>query len=124
MHISLIYQPAQRPDTGIIWDDDQGYLKAFFPDAGGGFRMLSPSRLPEHETAYAMTIHKSQGSEFDEVLMILPNQDSPIFTRELIYTGITRAKNKVSIWAETEILSSAVVKQVRRRSGLKMMLSK
>ncbi len=106
-------------DVGIIWLAESGEARAWFPDRDGGFRTLAPVRLPEHETVYAMTIHKSQGSEFDRVLMILPPMDSPIFTRELIYTGITRARQAVEIWADDGIFKAAVRARVERRSGLK-----
>jgi ATP-dependent exoDNAse (exonuclease V) alpha subunit len=70
----------------------------FFRSAGEGVRSFAPARLPEHETVYAMTIHKAQGSEFGDVLMVLPNELSPIMSRELVYTGITRAMARVEIW--------------------------
>ena len=62
-------------------------------------RRILPSRLPEHETVYAMTVHKAQGSEFDRVLLILPDQASPVLTREMLYTAVTRARKRVEIWA-------------------------
>ena len=106
-------------DVGILWPDETGTPRAWFPDRTGGFRALSPGRLPAHETVYAMTIHKSQGSEFDRIVMILPAAASPIFTRELIYTGITRARRAVAIWAHDDIFKAAVKARVERRSGLK-----
>ncbi|WP_294827191.1 ATP-binding domain-containing protein, partial [uncultured Gilliamella sp.] len=74
--------------------------------------------LPEHETAYAMTIHKSQGSEFDHVNIILPTEFSPLLNRSLLYTAITRAKESVSIYADTKILERVVKSQIHRESGL------
>ncbi len=106
-------------DVGIIWPDESGTPRAWFPDRTGGFRTLAPARLPAHETVYAMTIHKSQGSEFDRIVMILPAAASPIFTRELIYTGITRARRTVTIWTDDDIFKAAVRARVERRSGLK-----
>ncbi len=106
-------------DVGIIWEDETREKRAYFPDRQGGFRTLAPVRLPAHETVYAMTIHKSQGSEFDQILMILPPVDSPVFTRELVYTGITRARCKVEIWANDDIFNKAVTARVERRSGLR-----
>jgi exodeoxyribonuclease V alpha subunit len=108
-------------DTGILYPDREngGALQVFFPDPQGGVRSISPERLPQHETAFAMTIHKSQGSEFDRVLMILPPVDSEILTRELIYTGITRAKQSVEIWASDGVFCRAVRKKIERRSGLR-----
>ncbi|MEJ2633221.1 MAG: ATP-binding domain-containing protein [Acidihalobacter sp.] len=65
-----------------------------------------------------MTVHKSQGSEFDEVLLILPRQDARVLTRELLYTGITRARSSVELWADEPIVAAAVARRVRRASGL------
>ena len=108
-------------DTGILFPDpDNGaLLKAFFPTPDGEVRSIPPERLPAHETAYAMTIHKSQGSEFDRVLMLLPPVDSDLLTRELIYTGMTRAKKTFELWANKEVFCSAVKRKTERNSGLK-----
>ena len=76
-------------------------------------------RLPEHETVYAMTIHKSQGSEFDNVLMVLPSELSPIMSRELVYTGITRAMNRVEIWGNESTFCGAVERRLVRASALR-----
>ena len=65
-----------------------------------------------------MTVHKSQGSEFDRVLMVLPDRDSEALTRELIYTGITRAKNDVEIWGDQAVFVEAVSRKIDRKSGL------
>lgn len=107
-------------DVGILLPDaSSGALRAWFTDANGSVRSVPPARLPEHETAYAMTIHKSQGSEFDHVLIVLPDRDTPLLTRELLYTGITRARCSVEIWYEKETLRSSVGRQVARNSGLR-----
>jgi exodeoxyribonuclease V alpha subunit len=108
-------------DTAILFPDPDngGLLKAFFPTPDGEVRSIPPERLPAHETAYAMTIHKSQGSEFDRVLMLLPPVDSELLTRELIYTGMTRAKKTFEIWANKEVFCSAVKRKTERNSGLK-----
>ena len=108
-------------DVGITFPDseDGGTLRVFFPASDGGVRKISPVRLPEHETVYAMTIHKSQGSEFDRIHLLLPGNDSPILTRELIYTGITRAKKKVDIWGNGEIFVTSVSRRIERKSGLR-----
>ena len=107
-------------DVGIALPDPElnGKLSVCFPSPAGGIRRVSPMRLPEHETVYAMTIHKSQGSEFGRVLMILPASDTPLLTRELIYTGITRARIGVELWCVDEVFRDAVVHRIRRRSGL------
>jgi exodeoxyribonuclease V alpha subunit len=89
-----------------------------FPLSGGGYRSLAPSRLPAHETAWAMTVHKSQGSEFDHVLLVLPDTDSRILTRELVYTGLTRARRAVTISGTDELLRLAISRSVARVSGL------
>lgn len=106
-------------DAGVIWEDESGARRACFPDAAGSWRSFSPFRLPPHETVFAMTIHKSQGSEFDSLLMILPEKPSPVLTRELVYTGLTRARTSVVIWADDEILETAVKSNINRRSGLR-----
>ena len=80
---------------------------------------FAPSRLPRHQEVYAMTIHKSQGSEFDEVLLVLPEKDNPLLTRELLYTGITRARRKLSILASESVIRSAVSRRIERASGLR-----
>jgi exodeoxyribonuclease V alpha subunit len=107
-------------DTGILFPDPEqgGILRAFFPAPDGGVRSVAPERLPLHETAFAITIHKSQGSEFERILMLLPPIESEILTRELMYTGITRAKEKVDIRANEDIFCAAVKKRIKRSSGL------
>ncbi|WP_051328466.1 exodeoxyribonuclease V subunit alpha [Desulfatirhabdium butyrativorans] len=89
-----------------------------FPLANGQERGISPYRLPPHETAYSMTIHKSQGSEFDEVVVLLPDRPSPILTRELLYTAITRACKSVAIVGEESLIRHAIRTPVERHSGL------
>ena len=93
-------------------------LKVYFELPDGSVKSILPSRVPEHETAYAMTIHKSQGSEFDLTLMILPPEFSPILTRELIYTGITRAKNRLMMFSDTGVLKRGIKVRTERMSGL------
>ncbi len=107
-------------DSGIILPDadEGGELRAFFLSAEGRIRRFLPSRLPVHETAFAMTVHKSQGSEFGKVLLILPENDAPILTRELLYTGLTRAREGVEIWAAEAVLRASIARRVVRASGL------
>lgn len=106
-------------DVGLVWPQSQsGRLAAFFPTAEGSLREVYPSRLAAVETCYAMTVHKSQGSEFDEVLMVMPGADSPVMTRELIYTGVTRARRRVVLCGAGSALQ-AVTARVVRRSGLR-----
>jgi exodeoxyribonuclease V alpha subunit len=82
-------------------------------------RRLSPFRLPEHETVYAMTVHKSQGSEFDDVMLVLGDAHSPVMTRELLYTGITRARCRMAICGVEEAFKAAVGRRLQRSSGLR-----
>ncbi len=105
-------------DIGLIFTDENGRPKACFPDSAGGVRSVSVFRLPEHETVFAMTVHKSQGSEFDNVLMVLPDHAASLLSKELIYTGITRARKSVSIIGNRELFIAAVSRRVERKSGL------
>lgn len=107
-------------DVGVVVQDPQDPAERMvaFPTVGGEVRLVGPARLPPHETVFAMTVHKSQGSQFGRVVMVLPTHDSPILTRELIYTGVTRAKQHVTVVAEGPLLRSAVVRPVQRASGL------
>lgn len=107
-------------DTGILLPDPAGenQLRAFFQESGRTTRSLSPHRLPPHETAHAMTIHKSQGSEFARILLILPPTLSPVLTRELLYTALTRARTAVEVWADETILRETVSARSHRDSGL------
>lgn len=111
-------------DVGIALPDpeQQGTLAVYFPAEDGGIRKISPLRLPRHETVFAMTVHKSQGSEFDRVLLVIPPTDSMVLTREILYTGITRAKSSVEVWCGEELLGAAVSRRVERRSGLRSIL--
>ena len=108
-------------DMGITLVDPEGNqeLRVFFPSPDGTVRKYPPLRLPEHETVYALTVHKSQGSELDRVLLILPDRDAPVLTRELIYTGITRAREQVEIWGKETIFCRAVSRRIQRSSGLR-----
>jgi exodeoxyribonuclease V alpha subunit len=107
-------------DVGIILPDPENpqSMRAFFREEYGILRHVAPSLLPGHETVFAMTVHKSQGSEFDRVLLILPDRDSPLLTRELLYTAITRGREKVEIWGRKAIFISGVTRQIKRTSGL------
>lgn len=107
-------------DTGLVLPDGNGVLRAFFRQGDDQtVRQVALNRLPAHETCYAMTVHKSQGSEFGQVVLVLPEVDSPVLTRELVYTGITRAKSAVTVWAQPARLATAIACQVRRSSGLR-----
>jgi exodeoxyribonuclease V alpha subunit len=108
-------------DSGIILPDPEadGEQRAFFSSPEGKLRRFLPSRLPEHDTAFALTVHKSQGSEFDRLLLVLPEKDLPLLTRELLYTAITRARSGVEIWCNEEVFRAAVQRQTIRTSGLR-----
>ena len=117
-------------DIGILLPDPaapEGALWAWFPadnahPAANGqkrvLRKIPPTQLPAHEPAFAMTVHKSQGSEFERVLFVLPERDTPVLTRELIYTGITRAKKHVSLWLQPPVFQTGVLRKTVRTSGL------
>jgi len=108
-------------DIGMVLPDAEngGRLRAFFPLDAGRVRRVALNRLPEHETVFAMTIHKSQGSEFRRALVVLPETASDIVTRELLYTGITRARQEAEIWAAAPVLDAAIRRAVARSSGLR-----
>jgi exodeoxyribonuclease V alpha subunit len=106
-------------DTGIIRPDEDGTLMAWFEDSSGTLRSIMPGYLSEAETAFAMTIHKSQGSEFDEVLVVLPpHVDTPLLTSELLYTAVTRARKKAYIQGSPETILAAAKRVVERASGI------
>lgn len=104
-------------DIGVALDQGSG-VRVWFPLPDGTVKSVQPSRLPEHETAWAMTVHKSQGSEFDHAALVLPGQIVPVVTRELVYTAITRAKSRLSLYADERILAQAIATRTERRSGL------
>ena len=108
-------------DTGLVAADpaDGGRLRAWFSGLDGKPpRAIAPPRLPPHENALVMSIHKSQGSEFDRVAVILPEADSPLLSRELLYTAITRARQGVTVYAGEAALRAAIGRSAGRDSGL------
>jgi exodeoxyribonuclease V alpha subunit len=108
-------------DIGVILRDVQGQLKACFY-FGEELRWVGLNRLPAHETVFAMTVHKSQGSEFDAISILLPDEISPILNRELLYTAITRARKTLSILASEQVLTHTIHTRHQRESGLKSQL--
>jgi exodeoxyribonuclease V alpha subunit len=109
-------------DIGITMADPESSedaLYVYFPSVGGEFKRFPTQRLSEHETVYAMTVHKSQGSEFHHVALLLPERDYPLLTRELIYTALTRARQTVSIWGTASVLKAAITRRIERTSGLR-----
>lgn len=106
-------------DSGLIMDVVQnGESWAWFQGPEGSARKFPSVRLPSHETAYAMTVHRSQGSEFDRVLIILPSGKNAVVTRELLYTAVSRARREVEIWSDPQTLREACSRKVTRHSGL------
>lgn len=105
-------------DTGIVRKNWQGELRVWF-DINGILTDFSPSLISGEETCFAITIHKSQGSEFDRILVLLPDYDSQILSKELIYTAITRARKHVLLQADADVLIKAASRSVKRGSGLK-----
>lgn len=105
-------------DIGILFRDteDNNQIKAFFKSADGGYRKLSVATLPSYEPVYAMTVHKSQGSEFNKVILVLPDQPVQVLTRELIYTAVTRARGEVIIWGTESVLVTAIQRAIVRDS--------
>jgi len=105
-------------DTGVTWPDAEGRLKIWFEREDGSLRAISPQQLPQHETVFAMTVHKSQGSEFEHTLLVLPDRDTPLLTRELLYTGCTRARRRLTLMAQEEMIDLALSRTIQRTSGL------
>ena len=110
-------------DVGLLLGDPQtGQLKAWFVTPDGEVKGVFPNRLPAHESVYAMTVHKSQGSEFEQVTLLLPEQSAlgqnNIVTRELVYTGITRAKSRFNLYAQNPVLAQSLKQTTQRASGL------
>ena len=105
-----------------LFNGDVGVCRAgrvWFDDG----RSVHPAALPEHETVYAMTVHKAQGSEFDEVVVVLPDEPSPLLTRELLYTAVTRARKRVALVGSEDVLAAAIATPVERTSGLRRALA-
>ena len=108
-------------DTGVVVSGADGRPAAAFERAGG-IEEVSPARLGSIESAHAMTIHKSQGSQFRKVAVVLPGADSRILTRELLYTAVTRARETVILAGSAESVRAAVERPVTRSSGLRELL--
>ena len=89
-----------------------------------GKREVSTSRIPAHEPAFMMTIHKSQGSEFEHALMVLPTEPNPVLSCELVFTGVTRAKQRLTVFADEKIWKMALRQTVKRQSGLGKLLER
>ena len=105
-------------DVGVCLADGNGTPLAWFPGGSEGVRAFHPAALPAHESAFAMTVHKAQGSEFDQVWLQLPARDNRVLSRELVYTGITRARRELHLAASAAVLEAALSRHARRVSGL------
>ena len=91
---------------------------AVLPPVQGAPRRIAQARLPRFSDGYALSVHKSQGSEFEEVLIVLPDEDAPLLTRELLYTAVSRAKKRLRIVGRREVFVAAMQRRARRDSGL------
>jgi exodeoxyribonuclease V alpha subunit len=105
-------------DIGIALPGADGALRVIFRSADGGLRAVSPAALPPHDTAFALTVHKSQGSEFDRAVLMLPSAFSRVLSRELVYTAITRARERVEVVGSRAVLMRAIATPTQRDSGL------
>lgn len=108
-------------DLGVCLPDPEQPGRVHFwvrAAAGEAVRALAVEQLPAHRTAWAMTLHKSQGSEFDHVLITLPPGGHPLLSRELLYTGVTRARQQVTVFADEATIRAAVDAVQQRRTGL------
>ncbi len=114
-------QRLYNGDVGVVLRTSNG-LRIFFEVPGAPPRSLTPARLPSHSPVYAMSIHKSQGSEFSDIAVVMPPEASPVLTRELLYTAITRAKTRLCIYANADLLKACIETQAHRSSGLRDLL--
>ncbi|WP_191092371.1 exodeoxyribonuclease V subunit alpha [Francisella sp. SYW-2] len=108
-------------DVGIVWPDDTGKLRAYFD--GKDAKAFSLNMLPKYESVYIMTIHKTQGSEFDEIVIVLPAEDNEALSKQLLYTAITRAKHKLTIISEQSSLRDIAQKDIMRNSNISELVS-
>jgi exodeoxyribonuclease V alpha subunit len=105
-------------DIGIALPGAGGALRVYFRTSDGGLRAVSPAALPPHDTAFALTVHKSQGSEFEHAVLMLPSAFSRVLSRELVYTAITRARERVEVIGARAVLAQAIATPTQRDSGL------
>ena len=114
-------------DTGVVLRDTDGRAQVWFPeleDAEGGPRLVPPARLPPHESFFALTVHRAQGSEYDEVAVVPGPADSRVATRELLYTAVTRARRRMVVYGAAESVAAAVERPTERSSGLRDALAR
>ncbi|MEX3898204.1 AAA family ATPase [Paraburkholderia sp. BR10954] len=105
-------------DIGIALPGAGGALRVYFRTGDGRVRAVSPAALPPHDTAFALTVHKSQGSEFEHAVLVLPSAFSRVLSRELVYTAITRARERVEVIGARAVLAQAIATPTQRDSGL------
>ncbi|CAH2918076.1 MAG: Exodeoxyribonuclease V alpha chain (EC [uncultured Paraburkholderia sp.] len=105
-------------DIGIALPGAGGLLRVYFRTGDGSLRAVSPAALPPHDTAFALTVHKSQGSEFEHAVLVLPSTFSRVLSRELVYTAITRARERVEVIGARAVLAQAIATPTQRDSGL------
>jgi exodeoxyribonuclease V alpha subunit len=120
----LVLVTANRPelglfngDTGVVWPEADGSLKVWFETSDGAPRAFAPAVLPPHEGAFALTVHKAQGSEIGRVALVT-GPDSAVLSRELLYTGVTRARHGVALYSTPETLQRGIANRTFRMSGL------
>jgi len=104
-------------DVGVVWPDDRGEPKVWFEVADDALRAISPAALPPHEGAFALTVHKAQGSEFDRVALVT-GPDSAVLSRELLYTGVTRARSAIALYSTPDVLRAGIARRTQRWNGL------
>src|SRR5690606_5303308 len=111
-------------DVGL-WLEPEDGAAVFFPRSGapGGWLRLPVALMPPHELGFASTVHKSQGSEYDAVLLLLPEPGNRLLARETFYSAVTRARSSVHVFAATEALREAVSRTLRRHGGLRAMIA-
>lgn len=105
-------------DIGVTTRVGSGWQVAFPAEDGGGVRLIPVTSMPAHETAFAMTIHKSQGSQFSHAVVVLPDRETQLLTRELVYTGISRAQDRLTVCGDPEVLRTALQRRVVRATSL------
>ena len=104
-------------DVGVIIKDDNDAYRAFFSHSRG-YASFPVGLLPLLEPAFAMTVHKSQGSEFDDILLVFPEDKAHrLLTREIVYTGITRARRRVMLYGSPDALGQALRRRIHRQTG-------
>jgi exodeoxyribonuclease V alpha subunit len=108
-------------DVGVVWQDPRGDASVWF-DTAQGLRAWRPAQLPAHASAYVTTVHKAQGSEFERIVLILPDADARVLSRELLYTALTRARRGAVLWATPTALDRALDRRTWRDSGLEARL--